>query len=104
MCLLLATCRLDVNGIVRKRLGARKASFAGFDETEEITGMTVGGVTPFGLPSLLPVWIDAAVMERQAVVVGGGSRDRKLRLSPEGLLAIPGAEVVYGLARPIPTD
>ncbi|MEE2768694.1 MAG: YbaK/EbsC family protein [Actinomycetota bacterium] len=104
VCLLLATCRLDVNGTVRKRLGARKASFAGFDETEEITGMTVGGVTPFGLPGVLPVWIDAAVMERQTVVVGGGSRDRKLRLAPGGLLAIPGAEVVNGLARPIPTD
>jgi prolyl-tRNA editing enzyme YbaK/EbsC (Cys-tRNA(Pro) deacylase) len=104
VCLLLATCRLDVNGAVRKRLGTRKASFAGFDETEEITGMTVGGVTPFGLPGVLPVWIDAAVMERQTVVVGGGSRDRKLRLAPVGLLAIPGAEVVDGLARQIPTD
>ena len=104
VCLLLATCRLDVNGTVRKRLGARKASFAGFDETEEMTGMTVGGVTPFGLPDVLPVWIDAAVMQRQTVVVGGGSRDRKLRLAPSGLLAIPGAEVVDGLARPIPTD
>lgn len=104
VCLLLATSRLDVNGTVRKRLGARKASFAGFDETEEITGMTVGGVTPFGLPIELPVWIDAAVMEREAVVVGGGSRNRKLWLAPRGLLAIPNAEVVDGLARPIPTD
>ena len=104
VCLLLATCRLDVNGTVRRRLGSRKASFAGFDETEEVTGMTVGGVTPFGLPRALPVWIDGAVMERETVVVGGGSRDRKLRLSPTGLLAIPGAEVVDGLARPVPID
>jgi len=104
VCLLLATCRLDVNGTVRRRLGSRKASFAGFDETEEVTGMTVGGVTPFGLPKALPVWIDGAVMERETVVVGGGSRDRKLRLSPAGLLAIPGAEVVDGLARPVPID
>ena len=104
VCLLLATCRLDVNGTVRRRLGSRKASFAGFDETEEVTGMTVGGVTPFGLPRELPVWIDGAVMEREMVVVGGGSRNRKLRLSPPGLLAIPGAEVVDGLARPVPID
>ena len=104
VCLLLATFRLDVNGTVRRRLGSRKASFAGFDETEEVTGMTVGGVTPFGLPKALPVWIDGAVMERETVVVGGGSRDRKLRLSPAGLLAIPGAEVVDGLARPVPID
>ena len=104
VCLLLATCRLDVNGTVRRRLGSRKASFAGFDETEEVTGMTVGGVTPFGLPQALLLWIDGAVMERETVVVGGGSRSRKLRLSPAGLLAIPGAEVVDGLARPVPID
>ena len=104
VCLLLATCRLDVNGTVRRRLGSRKASFAGFDETEEVTGMIVGGVTPFGLPRELPVWIDGAVMERETVVVGGGSRDRKLRLSPAGLLTIPNAEVVDGLARPVPID
>jgi len=104
VCLLLATCRLDVNGAVRRRLGVRKASFAGFDETEEVTGMTVGGVTPFGLPRALPVWIDGAVMERETVVIGGGSRDRKLRLSPAGLLVIPGAEVVNGLARQVPID
>ena len=104
VCLLLATCRLDVNGTVRRRLGSRKASFAGFDETEEVTGMTVGGVTPFGLPRALPVWIAGAVMERATVVIGGGRRDRKLLLSPAGLLAIPGAEVVDGLARPVPID
>ena len=66
--------------------------------------MTVGGVTPIGLPRALPVWIDGAVMERETVVVGGGSRDRKLRLPPTGLLAIPGAEVVNGLARAVPLD
>lgn len=104
VCILLATYRLDVNGTVRRRLGARKASFAGFDETEEVTGMIVGGVTPFGLPQALPVWIDGAVMERKTVVVGGGTRDRKLRLAPGGLLAIPGAEVVDGLARPVPPN
>ena len=104
VCILLATYRLDVNGTVRRRLGARKASFAGFDETEEVTGMIVGGVTPFGLPQALPVWIDGAVMGRKTVVVGGGTRDRKLRLAPGGLLAIPGAEVVDGLARPVPPN
>jgi hypothetical protein len=36
------------------------------------------------------------------VVVGGGSRDRKLLLPPAGLLAVPGAAAVEGLARPVP--
>src|SRR3954465_10317689 len=77
-CLVLATTRLDVNRVVRKRLGTKKASFAPPEVTAELTGMTMGGVTPFGLPPDLPLWIDRRVMERERVVVGGGSRAAKV--------------------------
>jgi prolyl-tRNA editing enzyme YbaK/EbsC (Cys-tRNA(Pro) deacylase) len=97
-CVVLATTRLDVNKMVRKRLGVRKASFAGGDETERLTGMTIGGVTPFGLPGDLPLWIDSRVMERDRIVLGGGGRDRKVLAPPDILLAV-GAEVVEGLAK-----
>ena len=98
-CIVLATTRLDVNGTVRKRLGVKKASFASADETGEITGMLIGGVTPFGLPAELPIWVDAAVMGRPSVIVGGGSRSLKVRLAPAELLRLPGSEVVEGLAQ-----
>lgn len=98
-CVVLATHRLDVNRTVRKRMGAKKASFAPPELTHEVTGMTMGGVTPFGLPADLPLWIDAAVMERDEVIVGGGSRSLKLRVAPSALVAV-GGEVVEGLARP----
>jgi len=97
-CVVLATRRLDVNHAVRDRLGTRRASFAGPDETRELTGMEIGGVTPFGLPPGLPVWIDAAVMARGRIVLGGGSRRWKVIASPAILLALPNAEVVAGLA------
>ena len=97
-CIVLATHRLDVNRAVRDRLGTRKASFAGADETRELTGMEIGGVTPFGLPDGLPVWIDATVMERPRVILGGGSRSWKVIAGPEILTAINSAEVVAGLA------
>ena len=99
-CVVLASTRLDVNGVVRRRLGARKASFADAAATVERTGMMIGGVTPFGLPGGLPVWIDAQVMECDQVIVGGGSRDCKILCPPSSLLAIDGAEVVENLARP----
>lgn len=98
MCLLLASTRLDVNRTVRKRLGTRKASFATADQTIEATNMMIGGVTPFGLPTPLPIWIDAAVMERSALIIGGGTRDRKLLVPPATLAAHPRAEIVDGLA------
>lgn len=103
-CLVLATHRLDVNGVVRRRLGARKVSFAPAELTAEVTGMVMGGVTPFGLPAGLPVWVDAAVLERDEIVVGGGSRSMKLVLPPSTLTALDSVEVVEGLARPIPTE
>ena len=100
VCLALATTRLDVNGTVRRLTGWPKASFAGPEETAALTGMLIGGVTPFALPEGLPLFIDSAVMERESVVIGGGDRSRKLRLDPRALGRIPGAVVVEGLARP----
>ena len=100
-CVVLATHRLDVNKVVRKRLGVKKASFADAATTEQLTGMTIGGVTAVGLPPDLPLWIDAAVMARDRIVLGGGSRDCKILAAPTLLLALPNAEVVDGLANPI---
>lgn len=100
-CLVLATARLDVNGVVRKRLERKKASFASGDETAEMTGMQIGGVTPYGLPEGLPIWIDSRIMDVPNVIVGGGSRDRKLLVPPESLAALRGAEVVPDLAKSV---
>jgi prolyl-tRNA editing enzyme YbaK/EbsC (Cys-tRNA(Pro) deacylase) len=101
VCLVLATTRLDVNRVVRKRLGTKKASFAPPEVTAELTGMAMGGVTPFGLPDDLPLWIDSRVMARERVVVGGGSRSAKVIGPPAMLLTIPTAEVIDDLATPL---
>ncbi len=97
-CVVLATTRLDVNRTVRKRLGVRKASFADAEATKRLTGMEIGGVTPVGLPDGLPLWVDAQVMGRPRIILGGGSRDRKV-LAPPQILTALGAKVVEGLAR-----
>ena len=104
MCLVLADSRLDVNKVVRKKLKARKASFASAEQTIELTGMQIGGVTPFGTTTALPLWIDSRVTERDQLIIGGGSRDRKLLVPPATLIGHPGAEVVEGLAKPRPSD
>src|SRR3954454_19977107 len=96
-CVVLATHRLDVNRTIKQRFG-RKASFASPDETRELTGMEIGGVTAFGLPADLPLWVDAAVMTRPRIVLGGGSRSWKVLAPPSILLTLPNVDVVEGLA------
>lgn len=99
-CVVLATTRLDVNGVVRRRLGVRKASFASGDETKQLTGMELGGVTVFALPDDLPIWIDAAVMARPRIILGGGSRSIKVLTPSSTLPKLANASVVDDLARP----
>jgi prolyl-tRNA editing enzyme YbaK/EbsC (Cys-tRNA(Pro) deacylase) len=98
VCVVLATTRLDVNGKVRQLLGVRKVSFAPAELTMELTGQEIGGVTVFGIPEGLPVWIDSRVMENDWVVVGAGSRTAKIKLDPRQLADLDGYEVVEDLA------
>ena len=99
--MVLATHRLAVNQVVKVRFG-RKSSFASPDETRALTGHEIGGVTVFGLPAGLPVWVDAAVMTRERIILGGGSRSWKVIAPASILLTLPDAEVVEGLANPAP--
>lgn len=100
-CVVLATTRLDVNRTVRGLLGVKKVSFASEEQTMELTDMMIGGVTPFGLPKGLPVFVDSAVMDRPTIVLGAGSRSAKLEVEPEVLLELPDVAVVEGLAAPL---
>lgn len=98
-CLVLATTRADVNGLVRRRLDARKASFAPMDDAVSITGMEYGGITPIGLPEDWPVLVDAAVAAAAAVVIGSGVRHSKLALPGSLAARLPGVETIEGLGR-----
>ena len=98
LCLALATTRLDVNHVVRDLMGVRKLSFAPAEVTREVTGMEIGGVTPFGVTAGLPIYVDAAVTRLPRCIVGGGSRGMKVKVDPEVFGRMPGVKVVEGLA------
>jgi len=98
LCLVLATHRLDVNGIVRRRLGSRKASFANADQTRSLTGMEIGGITAVGLPDSLPLWVDSRVMLPDYVILGGGSRSIKIKVSPQIFRLTPNTTIIEDLA------
>ena len=97
-CLVLATTRLDVNHTVRRLLDVSRVSFATADETMELTGMMIGGVTLLALPPELPIYVDEGIMALDYVILGGGSRSSKLKIVPDVLRRVPNLTVVPGLA------
>ena len=98
-CVLLADSRLDVNHVVRKRLQSRRVSFTGAEQTRQLTGMEIGGVTPLALPENMPIWVDARVMSRQRIILGGGGRTTKVVTVPEIFDHIANVEIVDALAQ-----
>ena len=97
-CALLATNRLNINNVIRKKLEARKVSFANTAETIKLTNMEIGGVTPFTLPDNLPIWIDSKIMNREYVILGGGNRSSKIKISPKIFNFTNNTEIVENLA------
>jgi prolyl-tRNA editing enzyme YbaK/EbsC (Cys-tRNA(Pro) deacylase) len=93
-CIVLASFRADVNGIVRKHLGARKVSFAPMDTAVTLTGMEYGGITPVGLPADWPLLVDVKVVEQQRVIIGSGMRGSKILAATSVLASLPNAEVL----------
>jgi len=92
-CLIRSDTKLDVNHKVSALTGVKRLSFASGDETAELTGMRIGGVTIAGLPAGIRIYVDQHVMERDRIVIGGGNRTSKVLLSPAELLKLPGARV-----------
>ncbi len=100
-CVVLATTRADVNGLVRKHVNARKASFAPMDDAVADTGMEYGGITPLGLPEGYVLLVDPAVVATARVVIGSGLRGSKIELPGAAVAQIPGAQVLDGLGVPV---
>mgnify|MGYP002623183497 CR=1 FL=1 len=100
-CVVLATTRVDVNGVVRRQLDVRKASFAPMAEAVGLTGMEYGGITPIGLPAEWPILVDARVAESSYVIVGSGVRHSKIAVPGVALASLPNAQVITDLGVPV---
>jgi len=97
-CVVRADTRADVNNVVRRLLDARKASFLAMDRAVEESAMEYGGITPVGLPETWRLLVDSRVLDIDQAIIGSGVRRSKLFLPGKLLGALPGAEVIEGLA------
>jgi len=93
-CMVRGSDRLDVNGAVRRHLGARKLSFASMDDAVALSGMEYGGITPIGVPADWPILVDESVAGHDRLIVGSGIRGSKLLVSGAFLASLPNAEVL----------
>ena len=97
-CIVQGSARLDVNKTVKSLMGVSRASFASAEETMELTGMLIGGVTAFALPEDMPVYADQKLLEQESIILGSGSRSSKILIAPEEISKIPGAQFIDGLS------
>ncbi|MCL1840424.1 MAG: hypothetical protein FWF75_01540 [Propionibacteriaceae bacterium] len=100
-CMVLGSHRVDVNGVVRKRLDVHKASFLPMDDAVASSGMEYGGITPVGLGPAWPIWLDDSIASLPEIMIGSGVRRSKLILTGADLLSLPTAELVDDLTRPV---
>ena len=75
-----------------------KISFASAEDTKNLTGMMIGGVTIFGLPSNLPIYLDDKIFRLDYLIVGSGNRSTKIKINPEELRKIPNTIVISDLS------
>ncbi|WP_310964645.1 YbaK/EbsC family protein [Nocardioides terrisoli] len=97
-CMVRADTRADVNNVVKRMLDVRKCSFLPLERAVAETAMEYGGITPIGLPANWRILVDERVTGIDVAVIGSGIRGSKLLLPGRLLGALPGAEVVAGLA------
>jgi len=83
-----------------------KAAFGGkvkmlpLDEVEAITGHPVGGVCPFGLANPIRVYCDQSLKAFDVVIPAAGARNAAIRIAPDRLAEITGAQWVDVCAGP----
>ncbi|MEO0978720.1 MAG: YbaK/EbsC family protein [Pseudomonadota bacterium] len=71
-----------------------KIKMLGLDDVEKLTGHPVGGVCPFGLAQPLQVYCDVSLKAFDIVIPAAGATNAAVRISPERLAEITGAQWV----------
>ena len=97
-CVVLGSDRIDVNRRVKALMQVSRLSFASADDTRELTGMEIGGVTPFNLPTDIVTYLDAKVMQLESVILGSGSRSSTIKVAPSVFEQLVITEIIEGLS------
>jgi Cys-tRNA(Pro)/Cys-tRNA(Cys) deacylase len=72
--------------------GGRRADLADPAKAQRATGYVLGGISPLGHRSAIPVLVDSSVTGFQTVFVSAGKRGLQVELAPADLLRLTGAK------------
>lgn len=78
----------------RYQVGRKRVKLGTPQQVLDITGYSVGTVPPFGHYQVLPTLLNQTVLDHPVVYGGGGALNTLMRLDPQTLLDITGAEVI----------
>jgi Cys-tRNA(Pro) deacylase len=77
-----------------RQIGARKVQPCEPGQAEKLTGYQVGGISPFGTRSSMPVYVQASIFELSQICINGGRRGMLVALDPAELKRVLGAQAV----------
>ncbi|CAN5880603.1 Cys-tRNA(Pro) deacylase [soil metagenome] len=81
------TSRLSTKALARAA-GAKRTAMADPSEAERVTGYVVGGVSPVGSRTRLPLYLDSSGKAFETIFVSAGKRGLQVELDPDDLLAV----------------
>ena len=82
--------RLDLKALA-SAAGGRRAELAELAKAQRATGYVLGGISPLGHRSAIPVLVDSSATDFQTVFVSAGKRGLQVELAPADLLRLTGA-------------
>ncbi|NVB38634.1 Cys-tRNA(Pro) deacylase [Pseudenhygromyxa sp. WMMC2535] len=81
-------------GVLAKTIGTKKVTPCAQKRAEALTGYRVGGISPFGQRTAMPIYLQLDLFEFEAVFVNGGQRGFLVEVAPAQLEQQLGAEVI----------
>lgn len=76
------------------RLIGEKLERADADFVKKVTGFSIGGVSPFGHPAPLDVWIDEDLMQFETVWAAAGHPRSVFEITPADLVRTTGGKLI----------
>ena len=80
-----------------RNLGVKSVEPASPDRVTKLTGYQVGGTSPFGTRTRLPVYAERTIFDLDRIYINGGKRGFLVEIDPAVLRSIDAAEVEVGI-------